>query len=201
MAASILADLGRAALESQLRECFGRVVYSTKTHEKCADLYMRRLQWVKIVQIVLSAITTGGLITALLGDPNVAQIATVVSTLFSTVLLVLTAYMKDVDPGQQAEKHKKTASELWDIRESYLSMLTDLHDGNFDIGATREKRDELQTRLASIYSTAPRTNAKAYGIASDGLKSREELTFSDEEIDKLLPATLRRASPAAQQAK
>lgn len=195
------AEIGKGALEAQMRECFGRVVYSTKTHEKCADLCMGRLQWVKIAQIVLSAITTGGLITALLGDPKVAQIATVVSTLFSTVLLVLTAYMKDVDPGQQAEKHKKTASELWDIRESYLSMLTDLHDGNLDIAATREKRDELQTRLASIYSTAPRTNAKAYGIASDGLKSQEELTFSDEEIDKFLPATLRRASPAAQQAK
>lgn len=192
---------GKSALEAQMRECFGRVVYSTKTHEKCADLCMGRLQWVKIAQIVLSAITTGGLITALLGDPKVAQIATVVSTIFSTVLLVLTAYMKDVDPGQQAEKHKKTASELWDIRESYLSMLTDLHDGNLDIAATREKRDELQTRLASIYSTAPRTNAKAYGIASDGLKSQDELTFSDEEIDKFLPATLRRASPAAQQAK
>lgn len=195
------AELGKSALEAQMRECFGRVVYSTKTHEKCADLCMGRLQWVKIAQIILSAITTGGLITALLGDPKVTQVATVVSTLFSTVLLVLTAYMKDVDPGQQAEKHKKTASELWDIRESYLSMLTDLHDGSLDIAATRKKRDELQTRLASIYATAPRTNAKAYGIASDGLKAQEEMTFSDEEIDKFLPATLRRASPATQKAK
>ena len=40
-----------------------------------------------------------------------------------------------------------------------------------------------------------------YGIANDGLKAQEEMTFSDEEIDKFLPATLRRASPAAQQAK
>src|SRR5690606_35598909 len=47
---------GKNALEAQMRECFGRVVYSTKTHEKCADLCMGRLQWVKIAQIVLSAI-------------------------------------------------------------------------------------------------------------------------------------------------
>lgn len=188
------ADPGRTALESQIRECFGRVVYSTKTHEKCADLCMGRLQWIKIAQIILSAITTGGLLTALLGKPEVSYAATVVSALVSTILLVLTAYMKDVDPGQQAEKHKKTASELWDIRESYLSMLSDLHDGNLDIAATREKRDELQTRLASIYASAPRTNAKAYGIASDGLKAQEEMTFSDDEIDKFLPAALRRSS-------
>lgn len=195
------AELGRNALEAQIRECFGRVVYSTKTHEKCADLCMGRLQWIKIAQIVLSAITTGGLLTAILGDPKVVHAATVVSTLFSTVLLVLTAYMKDVDPGQQAEKHKKTASELWDIRESYLSILSDLHDGNLDIAASREKRDELQSRLATIYATAPRTNSKAYGIASDGLKAQEEMTFSDEEIDKFLPATLRRASSTQQPTK
>lgn len=192
------ADPGRTALESQIRECFGRVVYSTKTHEKCADLCMGRLQWIKIAQIVLSAITTGGLLTAIFGDPKVAHGATVVSTLFSTVLLVLTAYMKDVDPGQQAEKHKKTASELWDIRESYLSILSDLHDGHLDIATSREKRDELQARLATIYATAPRTNSKAYGIASDGLKAQEEMTFSDEEIDKFLPATLRRAASTPQ---
>ncbi len=187
------ADPGKTALEAQMRECFGRVVYSTKTHEKCADLCMGRLQWIKIAQIVLSAITTGGLLTAILGAPNISHEATVVSTLFSTALLVLTAYMKDVDPGQQAEKHKKTASELWDIRESYLSILSDLHDGGLDIAESREKRDELQSRLATIYATAPRTNSKAYGIASNGLKAQEEMTFSDEEIDKFLPATLRRA--------
>ncbi len=187
-------ELGRSALEAQVRECFGRVVYSTKTHEKCADLCMGRLQWIKIAQIVLSALTTGGLLTALLGDPKVTYGATVASTVVSTILLVLSAYMKDVDPGQQAEKHKKTASELWDIRESYLSILSDLHDGHLDIPAAREKRDELQERLVGIYAAAPRTTSKAYGIASDGLKNQEEMTFSDEEIDKFLPAALRRSS-------
>ena len=28
----------RRILEGQLRECYGRVVYSHKTHEKCADI-------------------------------------------------------------------------------------------------------------------------------------------------------------------
>lgn len=186
-------DDGVTALEAQIRECFGRVAYSTKTHEKCADLSMARLQWIKIVQIILSAMTTGGLLTALLGDPKIAYGATVASAIISTILLVLSAYTKDVDPGQQAEKHKKTASELWDVRESYLSILSDLHDGHLDLPSARERRDELQTRLVSIYATAPRTTAKAYGIASDGLKQREELTFSDEEIDIFLPDTLRRA--------
>lgn len=184
------------ALEAQIRECFGRVVYSTKTHEKCADLCVRKLGTVKVSQIVLPAITTGGLVTAILGDPKVNQMAVIVSALFSTVLLILNAYMKEVDLGQQAEKHKKTASELWDVRESYLSILTDLQDGHLDIEAARAKRDELQGRLASIYATAPCTLPKAYKEARIGLKEREELTFSDEEIDTFLPNAVRRAQAA-----
>ena len=30
-------------LEGQLRECYGRTVYSHKTHEKCADILLARL--------------------------------------------------------------------------------------------------------------------------------------------------------------
>ena len=179
------------ALQAQIRECFGRVVYSTKTHEKCADQCMKKLGYVKFLQIALAALTTGGLITAVFGTKDVSQISIIISTIFSTILLALNTYTKDSDPGQQSEKHKKTASELWNIRESYLSVLADLHDGNIDIEAARKKRDELQASLATIYATAPRTSSKAYSHASKGLKEKEELTFSDTEIDAFLPEILR----------
>jgi len=170
MEPSTQVDLVKTALEAQIRECFGRVVFSTKTHEKCADLCMSHLQWIKISQIVLTAITTGGLLTASLGNPTITYGATIMSAVVSTILLVLSAYMKDVDPGQQAEKHKKTASELWDVRESYLSILSDLHDDHLNAPLARKKCDELQSKLAGIYAAAPRTTLKADGIAGNGLK-------------------------------
>ena len=185
-------DADKTALEAQIRECFGRVVYATKTHEKYADLCMQWLGRVKLAQIVLSALTTGGLVTVLIGEQNTSHIAAIVSAVFSTILLVLNAYIKDVDPGQQAEQHKQTAAELWDVRESYLSILSDLQSPGIDIGLIRSKRDELQSKLAGIYSSAPRTTRKAYKHASQGLKMREEMTFSDEEIDKFLPDALRK---------
>jgi hypothetical protein len=192
-------DIGRAgptdcALVAQVRECFGRVVYSHKTHEKAADQCQDRLAWIKGSQIVLSAITTGGLITALLGKPSISPAATVVAAIVSTMLLALNAYVKDVDPGQQAEKHRKTASELWDIRESYLSLLSDLEDGSVDLANARAARDALQERLAKVYAVAPRTTPDAYAKASVGLKKNEELTFSDAEIDQFLPTKLRKGS-------
>lgn len=183
-----------SALEAQLRECFGRVVYATKTHEKCADECTEKLGTVKVWQIILSALTTSGLVAALFAGDEWAYPATIVAAIVSMVLLALNAYAKDVDPGQQAEKHKKTASQLWDVRESYLSLLADLHDIKLSVEDVRGKRDELQARLAAIYETAPRTNAKAYKDASAGLKEREELTFTDKEIDAFLPKALRRSA-------
>ena len=179
-------------LESQLRECFGRVVYSHKTHEKCADRLDSRLRQIKITQILLSAITTGGLVTVLFGDAEVSRIAAVVSALFSTSLLVLSAYTKDFDPGQMAQEHKTVADRLWVVRESYLSLLTDARSGAVEEDDARRRRDELQEDAATIYESAPRTFSAGYADAQKALKVDEDLTFSDQEIDQFLPKHLRR---------
>jgi hypothetical protein len=176
-------------LEAQIRECFARVAYTHKTHEKCADGLTTTLKRVKLAQIVLSAITTGGLITVLLGSSDASHAAAIVSAISSTILFALNMYTKESDPGQKAERHKEVASKLWNIRESYLSILTDLRSG-FPLDEGRSRRDTLQTELASIYQTAPRTDAKAYSQAQVGLQRNEELTFSDAEIDALLPTAL-----------
>ena len=108
----------RLVLEGQLRECFGRVVYSHKTHEKCADILLRRQSTIKLWQIILSAITSGSLITTLLSD---SEIGVIIGVLVSTLLHVLNDYTKDYDLGELAQKHKQAANDLWLVRETYLS--------------------------------------------------------------------------------
>lgn len=180
-------------LESQIRECFGRVVYSHKTHEKCGDIALSRLGHIKLWQLILSAVTTGGLIAVIFGDASQSKIAAGITALVSTVLLALNAYTKDVDPGQIAQKHKAAADQLWAIREAYLSLLTDIRSGDISIEAVRARRDQLQADLAAAYSAAPRTSSAGYSRASKALKVSEDLTFSDAEIDQFLPISLRRA--------
>ncbi|HMC56809.1 MAG TPA: SLATT domain-containing protein [Gemmatimonadaceae bacterium] len=185
-------------LEAQLRECFGRVVYSHKSHEKAADHCLTRLQRVKFWQILLSAITTGGLIVAVFGDTTTSRFAAMLSAFLSTALLALNTYTKDVDPGTSAQRHKETAARLWSIRESYLSLLTDLRSRAIGVQTIRDTRDSLQKELSAIYESAPRTTSDSYVDASTALQQREELTFSDEEIDTFLPGELRklrRATP------
>jgi hypothetical protein len=180
------------ALESQIRELFGRVVYSHKAHEKCADAYLRKLGQIKFWQISLSAVTTGSLLLAVFGD---GKASTVIGAILSTLLFGLTAYTKDYDFGELTQKHVDTANKLWVVRESYLSLLTDLSTEHVNLLEAREQRDALQNTLAAIYQSAPRTTPEAYSASQKALKINEELTFSDEEIDMFLPAPLRRGKP------
>lgn len=180
-----------AVLEAQIRECFGRVVYSHKTYEKSADITLEKLGRIKFWQITLSAITTGGIVAAVVGSDDFGRWSGVVAAIVSTILLALNAYTKDTDLGQLAQKQKEAADKLWNVRESYLSLLADLSIG-IPLEEARERRDALQRQLSDVYTTAPRTTATGYARASKGLKDHEELTFSDAEIDKFLPAALRK---------
>lgn len=182
----------RGILEGQLRECFGRVVYSHKTHEKCADLLLSKLSRIRIWQMVLSAATTGGLVVGIVGKNEAGTIAGLV---ISTVLLVLNAYTKDNDDGALAQKHRKTGNDLWLIRERFCSLLVDVAMKEKPMEKLQEQRDELIEQLHAAYAAAPSTNSAAYKQAQDALQKNEDMTFSDEEIDAFLPKELKRIRP------
>jgi hypothetical protein len=179
----------RRVLEGQLRECFGRVVYSHKTHEKCTDILLSRFAAIKLWQIILSAITTGGFLAAVFGA---GKVGAAVGVLVATSLLVLNAYTKNYDLGELAQKHKQAANDLWLIREKYLSLITDLVIGEKPIESLQKERDKLAEELHSVYSGTPNTTFQAYRKAQDALKKYEDMTFSDEEIDAFLPKELKR---------
>ncbi|EKK5516310.1 SLATT domain-containing protein [Enterobacter hormaechei] len=176
-------------LEGQLRECYGRVVYTHKTHEKCADLLLDKLRKMKNLQLVLLAITTGSFISTVIGD---AKTGAVIGSFLSAILLFINTYLKDYDLGTIAQKHRQAASEIWLIREKYLSLLTDLKLQTKDIEEITKGRDVLMNELSAIYAGAPSTTYKAYSMAQKALKELEDMTFSDEEIDKFLPSELKR---------
>lgn len=180
----------RSILEGQLRECFGRVVYSHKTHEKCADILLSRLSRIKLSQIILSAVTTASFIAAVFGA---GRIGTLLGILVSTALLALNAYTKNYDLGELSQKHRQAGADLWIIREKYLSLITDLRMGEKPIETLQTERDALLEELHSVYSGAPSTTYQAYRKAQEALKQLEDMTFSDAEIDAFLPKALKKS--------
>ena len=177
-------------LEGQLRECYSRVVYTHKTHEKCADILLTLHRRIKFWQIALSALVTGGIASTLCDDWKV--VLTIITAVLSTILLALNSYTKDYDLGEIAQKHRQAAADIWLIREKYLSLLTDLRAGVLQPNDIRKERDALLAELHVTYKGAPSTDYKAYKKAQDALKKLEDMTFSDAEIDAFLPKELKR---------
>ena len=176
-------------LESQIREAYGRVTYSQTCHDKFINRIVRLDDRIKLWQIILSGITTSGFVVAIFSDDNVASI---LGALVSLALLILNTYIKNFNLSGIAQEHKKASDLLWKIREEYVSLLTDFE--MLDESEIRNKRDELQERTAEVYSNSLRTDSKSYQAAQKALKTEEEQTFSEEEIDIMLPNSIRRCN-------
>ena len=142
----------------------------------------------------LCAITTAGFLCTVFGA---GQVSTVVGLIVSTSLLALNAYTKNYDLGELAQKHKQAANDLWVIREKFLPFLVDIAMKERPLEALQEQRDKLIEQLHTVYSGAPSTTFKAYKKAQKGLKTLEDMTFSDAEIDAFLPKELKRGSSPA----
>ncbi|WP_155804536.1 SLATT domain-containing protein [Magnetospirillum fulvum] len=177
-------------LEAQIRELYGRICYTHKTHEKAAEASYKLGAFLKFIQIGLSAAVTVGAFTAIF-EKNWAAIVT---TIASAILTGVSAYLKNTDPASVAQRHRSTAAELWTVREAYFSLLSDIVAGLITTNDIQQRRDELHERLGAIYKTAPATDSAAYTAAKKGLKRNEELTFSDSEIDAFLPEIIRVSS-------
>ena len=174
-------------LEGQLREMYGRAAYTHKTHQKMADGYVTKYKRIKLIEIVLSAATTTSLLVALFGK---SEAATAVGAVLSAILAGCALYFKEASLGEQAQLHTEVGAKLWGAREALLSLLVDLQDGR-PVEEVRQQRDRLNAELEDIYMAAPRTNSKAYSDAQEALKNAEELFFTDEELNKMLPKQLR----------
>ena len=71
-------------------------------------------------------------------------------------------------------------------------MLAEVHDGLIDLPDVTRRRDELMREVQIVYEHALPADRDAYRIAREALGSGESAP-TDQEIDRLLPASLRHA--------
>lgn len=177
----------RLKLYDQIEEAYAKVVYTYTVQHKQAEIIAKRNSRLKITQIVLSAITSCGLLAVLLGA---CESLNKLNAVLSTVTFALSYYLSIANLDVQELNHLATANSLWVLRERYLSILTD-----FEVLSSEDiikKRDELMIEVAKIYDSAPKTSDDAYEKAQKALKENEEQYFTREEKNKLVPERLRK---------
>lgn len=173
-------------LEHQLRDAYGKVVYTYTCFLKQMCRLKKRECHIKMVQIVISAFSTVGVFSVIFVD---AFWLKGLSAIFSVVLLCITLYFKDFHLSEDIRQFIMGADELWSVREDYISLLTDINQMSDEEVA--RLRNSLKERTLEIYKKYPKTDGKSYAEAQKALKEKEEQFFSDEEIDMMLPKHLR----------
>jgi hypothetical protein len=178
-----------------IRDAYGRLAYSHKTRMKMVDRLNSRSNCLKISNIIALAITTGGLILPLAGLVPIQSASSIIATLAAIFAFVVSLLQLGFDPNTEIQSHRKSANELWFLKERYIHLIADLKDGAISEEEARIKRDQLASETCKVYAESPDTDPKSFKEARKALKTAEELTFSEEEIDNLLPVNLRESTP------
>lgn len=142
---------------------------------------------IKVAQIVLSALSTAGLVGVFFTQHIWITSVTAVITFF---LLVLNSYSFRLEIGAKAARHRKAGDQLWLLSRKYLSLLADFSD--LDVAEARKRRDMLIAETAEVYCDTERTDDKSFYIAQERLNKAGLKVFTREELNRLLPEALRK---------
>lgn len=181
------------SLIDHIRLSFGSAAASYRAHARAAERLASRAWKSRVVLVLLLGLATGASLAALTGMRQ-AQIAA--AALTTTALVGLgVAFALDFEARSFA--HRSCAARLWLLCEKYRALLADVHDGLLDLEQTTARRDALMREVQNVYEHALPADRDAYQIARDALGAGSG-TPPDDEIDRLLPASLRhtaRVSP------
>ena len=174
------------SLVDQIRLSFGSVATSYRAHSRAAERLTARARQSNIFIALLLALATGASLLALTGF-RPFQIAAVS---LAAVSLIGYTISLSLDFGPRAHAHRACAAQLWLICEKYRALLAEVHDGLVELPAVTKRRDDLMREVQIVYEHALPADREAYKIAREALGGGESVP-SDQDIDRLLPASLR----------
>lgn len=171
-------SIDRKKLRNQITDAAGNILYTFSAHWNIINRLKKQYKEIKIMQIILTALSTGGFLASLIaGIPWLSWIG----GLTSAIALGLNLYMLNFNVQEDIRKHTEAANELWDIREAYKSLLVDF-DGLSD-ESIRNKRDELTASVGKVNKAYPGTDEKSFAKAQAEIA---KYTFDEGEAEKLL---------------
>lgn len=165
-------------LRQQIIDSAGNIPYTFSAHWNIVNRLKAQYKAIKIAQIVLTALSTGGFLTSIFA--GITWLSWV-GGLASAVALGLNLYMLSFNLPDSIKSHTDAANELWDVREAYKSLLTDLDD--MEIDQVRLKRDALVEHMSQINKKYPGTDDESFKQAQNDI---DKYVFSDDEAEKLL---------------
>jgi hypothetical protein len=180
------------SLLDHLRLTFGHIAYRQKAHLHIAHT---RAIWGRVLRGLEALFMVGVVVTSVAAASGrgygYVMASAVLAALALVTLLVLLTF--DIDASVRA--HALSAARLWQIRERYNAVLSDLHDGAIDATLARQRRDALALEMHGFLEHAPAVAVQTNPLDDQG--PVEESTLTDQQIDLLLPKSLHKAARPA----
>lgn len=176
-------------LEDSVRNSFGSVVWSHKIQEKQADIYSLKYKYMETINIIAASLTSVGIVSLLFTDELWLKI---LSSLLSFISIFVSAFFKSFNLQELVSLHNKTAQKLLCVRDELKFLLMLICLKQKEINELTDMYKSIVIKLDKIYAEAPRTTDKAVDKARIALNVTKDNNFTDVEIDRNLPNTLKR---------
>jgi SMODS and SLOG-associating 2TM effector domain family 4 len=171
-------------LLDHLRLTFSQVVERHKAHMHTAQSHARWNRRLRGSEALLMGGVTIAAIGAGFGDGRAfAIVAAVLAGLALIILLVHLTF----DFESSAQAHATCSTHLWQIRERYRALLSDLHDGVVEVAEARLRRDKLMDELRIVYEKTPVSQLKDYQALRRSAEATDVADLADEEVKLFLP--------------
>ena len=179
------------ALEDQVRTRYASVAWTHKIQEKQAEIYDKRYAVIATINIFAASITSAGIVSTILTDQTWLKI---ISAIVSFLTVFLTALLKSFDYQSMAKANKIAATKLVILRDELQLLLYKIRYATHPLAELIDEYSDIQAEVHAVYQEAPQTTDKAVEKAETALKEKKDNTYTDEEIDMLLPEALRRTT-------
>jgi SMODS and SLOG-associating 2TM effector domain family 4 len=176
------------SLSDHLRLTFGHIVYRQKAHARVAHT---RIVAGRILRGLEAAFVLGVVLTSLAAAYGRGPLYVIAAAVLGVFALITLLVHLTFDLDASARAHSLAAARLWQIREQYRAVLSDLHDGAIDPAGARQRRDALTSTLRDFLEHAPSVAPQPYQI-DDQKASVDEPALTDAQIDMFLPKSLQK---------
>ena len=176
-----------------IRLSFATIAGAYESHAAAAGR-LARWNWYARLSLVALLAATAVLSFLAMERGQAFQIATLVVAIAAFVGYTVGVAL---DLESRIYGHRSSAARFWLLTERYRALLAEVHDEALDGGAIAARRDALMEEARACFEHAPPADRQTYDIARKALAGTGRTGYSEEEIDALLPASLRRAKGAA----
>lgn len=177
-------------LYRELQERFVKVIWTHKIHLCQAAIHIKKNRCHNTTLAILSVLVSAAAVTNVLKWlPEYIMVP--VLAILSLTLTFFTVLYKAENLGKAASENEHFAATMHDLRNRYAGLLSDIKAELLTKEQIIQKREILEHEENLIYSgIVPFTSKEAVDAAEKALKSKQDSTTTNEEIQLLVSSNL-----------